>query len=429
MVKTMVIKKLKYSLLALLIVITSSAVAGGVSNNRPNSIQYKPETVTTRERPELEPLGAHAGAFRLFPSLSLSERYSDNIFATNNNEESDFITVINPGVYMQSLWGRHFMAIRADASIGRYSDNNNENYEDFSVGFDGLMEINNAQSLSGGYTYSHEHENRFSADDVAGAEPTELDRNTLIANYQHRFNRIIVDLGGEYQTLDFDDVRSSNGNVIDNDDRDRNRREGSLKVGYEYLPEYTAYVRTSINSIDYDDEIDGNGFNRDSDGYTFSVGTDLDLSGVLFGNLFVGYEKQKYDDRLLNNTKGVSGGASLTWLPSQMTTVSGSLTRSIEETTLNAASGVFSTSANLVVDHELLRNFLLQARLNVSENNFEGISRKDTDFGSGIGARYMLNRHFHLLLDYDYLQRNSDSVTNINDFSENIFSLGGRIQL
>jgi hypothetical protein len=72
---------------------------------------------------------------------------------------------------------------------------------------------------------------------------------------------------------------------------------------------------------------------------------------------------------------------------------------------------------------------LLQARLNVSENNFKGINRKDTDFGSGIGARYMLNRHFHLLLDYDYLQRNSDSVTNINDFSENIFSLGGRIQL
>ena len=414
-------KKLKYSVLVLLVMTTSSVIA--------EDIRYKPETVTTRERPELAPLGARAGAFRLYPSLSLSEKYDDNIFATNNNEESDFITLIRPGLNIESLWGRHFLSFHTDATIGRHADNENENFEDYSAGFDGKMEINHAQSLSAGYNYSHEHEKRFSPDDVLGIEPTEVDINSLFSTYQHQFNRIIVELGGQYRSLDFDDVRSTNNSIIDNDDRDRNRLEGSLKVGYQYLPEYTAYVRTSVNRIDYDDDIDGNGFNRDSDGYTFSVGTDLDLSGVLYGNLFAGYEAQRYDDIALNDTKGVTGGASLTWLPSQMTTVTGSITRSIEETTLNAASGNFSTGANLVVDHELLRNLLLQGRLSLSEDKFEGINRNDNYFSSGIGATYMLNRHFHLLMDYDYQQRESDSVTNIDDFSENIFSLGGRVQL
>ncbi len=414
-------KKLKSSVLILLAMTTSMVTAV--------DLRYKPETVTSRERPEVAPLGARAGAFRLYPSLTLTEKYDDNIFATNTNEESDFITLIKPGLNIQSLWGRHFLSIHTDATIGRYADNENENFEDYSAGINGGLEINHAQHLLAGYNYSREHEKRYSPDDVLGIEPTKLDTNTLFTTYQRRFNRIIVELGGEYRSLDFDNVRSANGNIINNNDRDRNRLEGSLKVGYEYLPEYTAYVRTSINRINYDEEVDDNGFNRDSDGYTVSAGADLDISGVLFGNVFIGYENQKYDDISLKDTKGISGGASLTWLPSQMTTVTGSITRSIEETTLDFASGVFSTAGKLVVDHELLRNLLLQGRLSVSEDTFEGLNRDDSYFSSGIGATYMLNRHFYLLLDYDYLQRESNSVTNVDDFSENIFSLSGRIQL
>ncbi len=413
--------KRKTFTLALLTLTATSVIA--------EDVNYKPETVTSRFREEVAPLGARAGAFRLYPSLTLSEKHSDNIFATNTNEESDFITVVKPSLNIESLWGRHFLSFHSDATIGRYTDNESEDYEDYSVGFDGNIEMSHAQNLSGGYQYSHEHEQRFSPDDVLGAAPTELDVNSLYANYEHQFNRISVVVGGEYQALDFDDARSTTGTIIDNDDRDRDRREASLKLGYDYLPEYTTYLRTTINHVDYDDTLDGNGFNRDSDGYSFSVGTDLDLSGVLYGNVFVGYEAQNYDDAALNDVDGLTGGASLTWLPSQMTTVTGSISRAIKETTLDSASGIFSTEANLIVDHELLRNLLLQVRLTVADDNFEGLSRSDEYFSTGVGATYMINRHFYLLLDYDHQQRNSDSVTIINDFSEDIFSLGGRIQL
>jgi len=418
-------KKQKFSILALL----TTAPLWVSAEHTPDNIHYKPDTVTSRERPEVAPLGARAGAFRLYPSLTLSESYNDNIFSTDNNEESDFITLIRPALNLESLWGRHNLSLHADATLGRYGDNGSENFDDYSAGFDGIMEIDHAQSIYTKYNYLHGHENRSSPDNVSGIEPTELDSNTFNATYRNRFNRIIFELGGEYSSVDFDDARLANNNIINNDDRDRDRQEGSVKLGYEYLPEYTAYIRTSVNKVNYDEDTDGFGFNRDSDGYAFSVGTDLDLSGVLLGNLYVGYEKQQYDDLLLRDAKGISGGASLIWLPSQMTTVTSSLTRSIEETTLASSSGYFSTGANIVVDHELLRNLLLQARLNLSQDDFEGIDRSDSYFGSGLGATYMLNRHFYLLLDYDYLQRDSDSVTNFDDFSENIFSLGGRLQL
>lgn len=419
----MVMKKLKCSVLVLLMLMTASLSLFA------KDYRYKSDTVTTRERPELDPLGARAGAFRLFPKLEISETYSDNIFATNNNEESDFITTIKPSLNMESLWGRHSLSFHTDATIGRYADNEDESFEDYSAGFDGQLEINHAQHLSSGYLYSHEHEKRSSPDDALGVKPTEIDINNFFTTYQHRFNNIIFELAGEFQSLDYDDVRSATGNIIDNDDRDRKKVEGSLKVAYEYLPDYAAYVRTSINKINYDQDIDNNNFNRDSDGYAISIGTDLDLTGVLYGNLFVGYETQRYDDPALDDTKGVSGGASLTWLPSYMTTVTGSLTRSIEETTLDSASGVFSTGFQIIVDHELLRNLLLQARVSLSEDDFEGINRSDTYFESGFGATYMLNRHLSLLLDYDFHQRKTDLINGADEFSENIFSIGGQIQL
>src|SRR5262249_12041678 len=39
----------------------------------------------------------------LTPSLSLGERYDDNIFETQTNKQHDFITVLSPGIRVQYL--------------------------------------------------------------------------------------------------------------------------------------------------------------------------------------------------------------------------------------------------------------------------------------------------------------------------------------
>src|SRR5438874_4443040 len=39
----------------------------------------------------------------LTPSLSIGERYDDNIFETQTNKQHDFITVISPGIHVRYL--------------------------------------------------------------------------------------------------------------------------------------------------------------------------------------------------------------------------------------------------------------------------------------------------------------------------------------
>lgn len=56
------------------------------------------DTVATRPRPELDPLGVRVGGFLLFPSVAVEEYYDDNLFATQSARVDDFLTVLKPRV-------------------------------------------------------------------------------------------------------------------------------------------------------------------------------------------------------------------------------------------------------------------------------------------------------------------------------------------
>src|SRR5690625_5303426 len=60
--------------------------------------------VYSRARPEVDPIGVRAGAFMIYPKARLSGLYDDNIYATRNNREDDFITTVNPGVRAEYNW-------------------------------------------------------------------------------------------------------------------------------------------------------------------------------------------------------------------------------------------------------------------------------------------------------------------------------------
>mgnify|MGYP003673920477 FL=1 len=123
----------------------------------------------------------------------------------------------------------------------------------------------------------------------------------------------------------------------------------------------------------------------------------------------------------------VVGGLDLTWNVTPLTTVIGGFTREVSETTLAAASGTLKTEYKVSVDHELLRNLILSARAAMSTEEFEGIAREDDYLNAGIGAKYMLNRNFSLVLDYDYEERDSNVAG--SDYETNKILLRLRAQL
>ena len=135
----------------------------------------------------------------------------------------------------------------------------------------------------------------------------------------------------------------------------------------------------------------------------------MSFTEVLYGDFYVTYHDMSYDDPTLPNVDGWALGASMTWLPTQLTTVSGSITSNVQQTTNKYASGYLDQLDSLRVDHELLRDLQLSARVSYRNSEYTLIANAPTEarqydrvWSAGLGANYFINRSMYLSLSYDY---------------------------
>lgn len=383
-------------------------------------------TVKGRARPELDALGVRQGGFLLFPAVVVGMDYNDNIFAVQDNANEDHIFGAEPELRVSSDWNRHALNFFGQGQVVRLVSNEQENFEEYNLSADGQVDIRRDTNVTFGAGYQLDSEERGSVDDANGTEPTEVVVKTLDAGLYNRWNRVAVNVDGSFAQRDFDDVPTSTGSV-NNDDRDRNEYLLELRAGYEIVPQYEAFIKLIGTSVDYDDATDDAGVNRDSDGYEIRLGARIDISGKLFGDVFISYIERDFDADTLQDIEEVSGGVNLTWNATQLTTVVGSITRGIDETTLGSAGGNVQTAVNASVDHELLRNLILSGNLGVSRDEFDGTDREDDYIRGGISAQYMLNRYLYFNLGYDYTDR--DSSTAGADYDRNRISARVKVQL
>lgn len=380
------------------------------------------DTVKTRARPEYDPLGIRAGAFLLYPQLAVDGFYNDNIFATDGDEVDDFITVIRPEATIESNWSRHAFAVAGGADFGIYAQNSRQDFQDWFAATDGRIDISRDSAVYLGGGAARRHELRGSPDEPGGvdSEQTVYYNYNAFARYDQSFDRVGLTVDALFDRLDYTDTPVIGGPSIDNDDRDRNVYSTPVRLGFEVTPDYEGFVRVSPNARRYDDT---SGINRESWGYQAVAGVALDF-GVTFGEIYAGYMQQFYED--LDNVNSPTFGGALTWNATTLTTVTLAAERSVIETTAADASAYISTSGELTVDHELLRNVILSAGGAVTYNDYEGISRKDWFYLGNFGARYLLNRNLYLSAGYLYRHRNSDDV---DDFTQNVFRIGLQTQL
>lgn len=385
--------------------------------------------VLTRERPEYDPLGIRAGAFIFRPKLANKVRYNDNVLAREDDEEDDVSFLVSPQARLESDWNNHALNLEAGADIARFVDRSDEDHEDYYGGLDGRLDINRDTNLSGGVNYSRLNEPRRNPDEADGQERTEFDLIQGDLAFIRALNRFSLRVDGAATRFDFDDADIAGGS-INNDDRDRTEVRAGARGGYRIQGAYELFVQGYGNQRIYDAARDDNGLDRDSRGFEVAVGAAADFSGVTFGEVFFGWLSQDFDDGSLDSIDGPLVGASLTWNPSGLTAVVGSVERTVEETTFTGASGYVSTAVDLTVTHELLRNVILEAGGSFARNDYEGIGRDDDVYEAEVGARYLLNRNAYLTATYNFFKRDSDQDVGQNlDYDQNVFAIGLELQL
>lgn len=379
------------------------------------------ETVRTRPRPELDPLGVHVGSFFIFPTLGNSLSYTDNVFWSHSEAKSDFLYNLTPRLNINSDWNRHAVRLSAGGDLGYYFEETTENYQDAFASAAGRLDITSGTVLNGSVGVQREHESRGDPNNAGGLEPTIF--NTYVAAMQgsHRFNRLTLSLGGDVRRIDYDDTEGAGGTSIDGDDRDRVIYRPGVQAAYEFSPGYSAFVRTEADIRRYDQTTDNAGFQRDSQGYDVVGGAAVDLTGLLFGDFFAGIRQRYFEDSRFETITGPVVGSKLTWVPTGLTTVTMQIDSQIIESTGANTSGYNSTGIGVGVDHELLRNLILYGGVGFRYDDFEGIDRTDKFITGTVGADYLWNRYLSLGARYTYSGRDSDAPG--SDYSRNLISL------
>ena len=380
-------------------------------------------SVYDRDRDQYKAKGIPVGAFILRPTIDVLTYSSSNIFAQENNEESDIVYVVKPGVSLASNWYSHGIKLHANTNVGRYSSNSDENYVDYILGAAGRLDVRRGIYVFTNAKHQHRHEERGSPDDVNGTKPTEYDENVALIGVTRDVGRVALNFSAEAKQLDYDDARTNAGIVINNDDRDRKEFKYNAKASYEFIPNYKAFTRFTYDVRSYDEQAT---VSRDSKGYNIVAGTSVHLTGKVKGDVYAGYLRQNYDAAQLNSINNFDLGSAMLWNVTDLTSLRFGLKRSVQETTENLSSGYVTTGATITAEHELRRNILLGANLSYSNNNYTGSAgsteRDDDLYKTGLELGYFLPRPgLSVQTKYNYTERDSNIVN--NDYTDNRFSV------
>lgn len=370
----------------------------------------KPEDLPVRERkrPELDPVGLRQGNVFFYPSISVAEAYNSNVFASENDEKSDFITYVTPALNVQSMGteGSWWGAVKAD--VGLYASETDENFVDGSARIGANYDVIADGTVTGGLGYARLHEDRSSPDDVGGSEPTTYYRGDANAGYTHRFNRLNAGIGLTARSFDYEDTDAVGGS-IDNSDRNRLETEEALRLGYEVSPDIEVFGRGTLIQWTYEDDTDRNGLDRNANGYRVDGGVSANLTGLLTLQATVGYLTMDYDDDRLSSTEGVAAGLRAIWNVTRLTTVTATVDRDVQATTVNGASSRFDTLGEVQVDHELMRDLIVSAKASYLNSDFDGTSREDDRYNFGVSADYFVTQGVKLSASAGRDERDSNA--------------------
>ena len=370
-------------------------------------------TVEERRRPQFDPLGIRAGGFLIFPSLQVSGEYDSNVFATENNEDDDFGLLLRPRLTAVSQWSRHALNASLFGDFAIYEEFDENNYKDFGGSLNGRLDITRNDILFGELSLARRHEGRESPESVGSQDLVTYFDGLARLGYRRDFNLVYVVVGGSVNRKDY------NEEDLNEDRRDLIDLTGDLRIGYKVSPRFNLFVQGDYTIVRYDND---SGVDRDSRGFGFSVGTDVDITGILFGEARVGYIRREYDDDTLDSVSGPGGAAKLTWNVTGLTSLIFEAGGGIVETTQGGASANLQSAASAEVQHELLRNLILTGRLSFTRDDFQGIDRTDHTYRARVGARYLLNRNLSLDAGYEFATRDSD--VNGGDYDRHLVRLG-----
>jgi hypothetical protein len=374
------------------------------------------QTVTSRQRPEFDPIGVHLGEFFWFPRAELDESYNSNIFATTTGPTYDLITALQPSFDLLSIFSRNALNLHGTSNLQIYADHPAQNTQDGSISADGRLDVTAGSSFYGNAQVAHQHISYGSPNSPGNiAQPVTYSNYVARAGYVQGGRRLsyTVDLG--VSAAQYNAALLVGGGLLPQSPQDITISDAALRANYEIIPDYEGYIRVGGSLYDYWHTVPG-GTRPNSSVYRVNLGLQILPRHIIYGTAYVGYLVQNFAESGLGATSAPDYGGQLVWNVTRLTTLTFSGLRTFNTGTPSngatalpgpAGNGYLASTVAANADHELLRNLLLNLSASYENDSFQGISRTDDVFTAGAGVRYLINRNLFLGGSFTHYQRNS----------------------
>ena len=225
--------------------------------------------------------GRRVGTVLIYPTLSVQQRYNDNIYVTEQNTENDFITSIQPEVTIETEKGRHNFALDAAADISHYHEHTSENTEDFTIGFSSTLEgyHNLKFPISARYTQDTRARSNRNIASIT-EEPVEFEEIKFDAGVIYVPNRLSLATNLSYsQTrLENGQLRTTGVQTV-NEDGDTDDINLKVTASYDTRHIIKPFIEFDYTKTDFKNrQFTGNSFN----GISRSNNLYRGVTGVLF---------------------------------------------------------------------------------------------------------------------------------------------------
>lgn len=347
----------------------------------------------------------------LQPTLPVSTRFNDDIFASDAREVDDLIFAITPSLVARPRLERHEFVASVYSRTDFYADRSRQDNTEVGVALFGRVDVFDWFDITLHGNYDDLREDWDSPDTPLGAaEQVALDQLSGAVAGHLRAGRFTTDVEFTYREVNVDDVAARGGGSIDMIGRHRDTVDISFEFGWQFSDSLKPFVRYRWNDHGYDQAPPRVLVDRDGDGRAIVAGVDVTLPGQLDARLYGGHILQDFDDDdpNLEQADGIGYGAEIGWQATPTTHLRFDALREIEEASEGFESGRFATTVRLRATHRLSDRLALDAGFGHVRRNYVGTAREADTWSGRLGATWQLPMNLYTACSWRYTTRDSN---------------------
>lgn len=355
-----------------------------------------------------DPVGIKAGSFIFFPEIETGMRWTSNVLSSPD-AESDIAYTLNPSARLVSDWSRHALEFNARATLSFFNEFDTEDDRGYFLEARGRVDFTRRSNLQALVSHDVTQESRSAIDAANALDRTNVETNRAALTFNHRFNRLTVQLRGSFEEQDYSDD-TFNGVLTSNDDRDKDEWEQAVRATWEFKPTLSAFAEVGFVQREFGAPAQSDNIQRDSTGERYRIGLDFgDTGAYLRGEISVGYGVERPDAAQLDTVEAFLFDAEASWRMTELTTLLLNARSDIHETTTAGSGGVITHFIGLEARHAFRRHLIGTAEASYSTREFDGTELEEDEWRLGVGLEYFLNRNMVLFGNYLHTDFNANT--------------------